>query len=363
MKTPCSHPTNEKEAAPSRRFLDTLAQTGTAGSDNSGQYSGRMVYGPGADLTDKKTLKGRARRKLTTQRLVIGLAGAAEKKGEPERTKTYWNAYHCQDRVLSAGGRVHGTYCKTRFCTVCCAIRKAEIINRYMPVISTWDDPYFVTLTVKSVPAHLLKRLLRGIQKRFGKILDAAKKRHQRKKGEKFMGVKSLECNFNPLTKTYNPHLHLIVPNAQIADTLIREWLARWPPKYANLMAQHKRKVQDLQRDMVETIKYGSKIFTEPDMVKKGPKKIPPIVYAAALDTIFDALKDYRLFDRFGFNLPKSAARAKLPPTLVQECEEWHFSQSQNDWLNEETGELMSGFIPPFQLLYLLNDYIDTDLQ
>jgi type I restriction enzyme R subunit len=37
---------------------------------------------------------------------------------------------------------------------------------------------------------------------------------------------------------------------------------------------------------LVEIIKYGSKIFTEPDLKKKAQKKVPPMVYAAALAQI-----------------------------------------------------------------------------
>ncbi len=345
-----------------RVFLDTLAQSGTASSDHFTEYSERVVYGSGSDLADKDTLKARARRKLLTQRMVISLVDVAQKKGETERIQAYWNAYHCQNQLSSSGGRVYGKYCKNRFCTVCCAIRKAEIINRYLPEISTWEDPHFVTLTLKAVPAAKLDYWLEGIHRAFRQIREAAKKQNQRGQGIKLIGVKSLECNFNPVAKTYNPHLHLIVPNAEIAHALKKAWLKKWTPKLTSPKAQYIRRVENLERDLIETIKYGSKIFTEPDMQKKAKKKIPPKVYAAALDTIFCALKKHRLFDRFGFNLPKSSGRCKQPATFLEDCEEWRFRASHNDWLNEATGELMSGYIPSFQLLYLLGQNIDTEL-
>jgi plasmid rolling circle replication initiator protein Rep len=36
------------------------------------------------------------------------------------------------------------------------------------------------------------------------------------------MGIKSLECNFNPKTRTYNAHFHFIVPSKEIAEMLIK---------------------------------------------------------------------------------------------------------------------------------------------
>ena len=42
-------------------------------------------------------------------------------------------------------------------------------------------------------------------------------------KGIEFVGIKSLECKFNPINKTYNPRLHIIVANKEMADILVKE--------------------------------------------------------------------------------------------------------------------------------------------
>lgn len=208
--------------------------------------------------------------------------------------KAYRNTLYCLDRFYSSEERVYGRYCKNRFCTLCCSIRKADIINRYYSEILTWEDPHFVTLTEKSVPAAKLDRWFYGVQRAFRLILNKYKKRCQRGKGIKLKGIKSLECNFNPVARTYNPHLHLIVPNAEIAKTLIIEWQKLWNrgnKKLASPFAQHSRRVKNVERDLVELIKYGSKIFIEPDKYKNLKSKIPPMIYAAALDNIFAAMK------------------------------------------------------------------------
>ena len=61
-----------------------------------------------------------------TRKMVLSLIDVAKEKGEPERVQAYWNAYHCLNNVVVSNGRMHGKYCKNRFCTICNAIRKAE---------------------------------------------------------------------------------------------------------------------------------------------------------------------------------------------------------------------------------------------
>ena len=206
-----------------RKSIYTLAQSGTADFSDTTHFPEKIVYGEGSEMGDKAVLKGRAKRKTISQVLNLRLIEAVEKKGETERKQGYWNTYHCQNTVVSHNGRIYGKYCKNRHCTLCCSIRKAEIINRYLPVIQTWEDPYFITLTVRAVPARKLETWLKGFKKAFRRIREKYKKRNQRGKGLKLVGIKSLECNFNPVKKTYNPHLHIVVPNEAIADILISE--------------------------------------------------------------------------------------------------------------------------------------------
>ena len=61
--------------------------------------------------------------------------------------------------------------------------------------------------------------------KAFSLILGKYKKRYQRGKAIQLMEIKSLECNFNPQKKTYNPHFHIITANKKIAEALKEEWL------------------------------------------------------------------------------------------------------------------------------------------
>lgn len=100
------------------------------------------------------------------------------------------------------------------------------------------------------------------------------------------MGIKTVECNFNPKNRTYNPHLHLIVPGKQMAETIIDEWLNLWTEKFTHRDAQNLRKVADKEKDLIEVIKYETKVFTEPDGKKSRGKKGTAKIYSRALDNI-----------------------------------------------------------------------------
>lgn len=351
------------EGSPNGEKFNTLAQSGTDNINSHSMQAENIVCNWGTDMNDKAALKGKAKRKTVSQSMSLRLIEAAEKKGNQERVKSYRNTYYCQNNLYSASGRISGQYCKNRFCTVCCSNRKAEIINKYQPEISTWEDPHFVTLTVKSVSAQKLDWILKGIKRAFRQIREKYKKKSQRGTGIKLMGIKSLECNFNPVRRTYNPHLHIIVPNAEIAEILINEWLEKWKSKFTTPKAQFKRRVDSVRRDLVETIKYGAKVFTEPDIKNKGNWQIAPKIYAAALDNIFSALKPYRLFERFGFNIPAKSAPLKRNTMPLDDLENWVFNPALHDWYNTETGELLTGYKPTGRLQFLLNDNFDTELE
>jgi hypothetical protein len=84
--------------------------------------------------------------------MVLQLVDISISENLPELKRSYWNTFHCQNKVITSNGRLYGKYCKNRYCTLCSANRKADIINRYLPTIQEWPDQYFLTPTVKAVP-------------------------------------------------------------------------------------------------------------------------------------------------------------------------------------------------------------------
>lgn len=335
----------------------TLAQSRTANPILWGDPV--KVNGEGVDINNP-VLKSRARKKTYNLPLLLGLIDVAKEKGDFDRVQEYWNAYHCQERFLESGGRLHTTYCKSRLCSTCNGIRKAQLLNRYYPELSKWKGAYLVTLTVVAQPERNLAKWIKGMYKAFNRIKERCNKRHKRGKGIKLIGVKSLECNFNPTRGTYNPHFHIIVPSREIAEVLVKEWLIQWTNKHTSRKGQHIRKVRDMNHDLIEVIKYGAKVFTEPDPNNKK-SKVPRKIYVRAMDNIYAVMKGHRLFDRFGFNLPKEE------PYLAQEevlndYKIWEFATSENDWVQKNTGETLTGFEPVRGLKMMLLDGMDKVL-
>lgn len=310
-------------------------------------------------MNNSDALKGRAKRKTITQVMILSLMDVAKQKGDTEKQNAYWNTYYCQSNVISSEGKLYGKYCKNRFCTLCCSIRKAEIINKYLPIIEKWEEPYFVTLTVKSCKANRLKLMIGKVLEGFSKIREKQKKRFQRGNGTKLIGVKSLECNFNPTKQTYNPHLHLIVASKEIGELLVKEWLKIWTPKFANRLAQDVRKVFDVETNLIEIIKYGSKIFTEPDLKKKSKDDSSYQIYISALDNILTAMKGKRIFERFGFNAEKTLPLPRQEARIISNFEEWEFNPKKCDWQNIENEEPLTGYKINSQLSAILENSLD----
>ena len=151
--------------------------------------------------------------------------------------------------------------------------------------------------------------------------------------------------------------MHLIVATKEMAETLKKEWLAICPEHLANPKGQKIQRVWNNEKALIEIVKYGSKIFTEPDVNNKSFKKTDRDIYAAALDNIFTTMKDIRIFERFGFNLPKSTRESKS--TLFNQYDEWEFDPRLFDWINIKNDNKLSGYIPSTELINLLTYNID----
>jgi hypothetical protein len=308
--------------------------------------------------------------------LCLSFVDIAKKKKEltPQLKKRIWNTWHCQNKIRRADGKLYGTYCKNRICPICCGNRRAELIRKYKPVFKTWQDEgsklQFVTLTVKAPPASRIKLILEdGVLKAFRIILERYRKRNQRGKGSPLMGVRTLECNFNPIKRTYNIHLHLIVKNKEMAEIFISEWMELWsrknktsPIRFVNRGAQDYREVGNLEKDLVEIIKYGTKIFTPTDPKKRKIKGTPHRIFARALYNIQTALKGHTIFEKFGFNLPDEVKNNGGEMKILSQYENLTYQPKQGNWINPETNEKLIDFTPEQKLIDLLEN-INTVLE
>lgn len=349
---------NNQNKHPREGVFNTLVQSGTT----KPLKTPILLIGTGSELGNETSSEGRTKRKLITNSTVYSLVDVAEELNQHEAVKQYWNTFHCQKSVVSSDGKVYGKYCKNRICTVCNANRKADVINRYLPELKNWDDAQFVTLTIKSCTEGLLNYYIEGMLRTFRLIHERQKKRNQRGKGIKFVGIRSLECNFNAKARTYNPHFHIIVKTKEMAELLVTEWLKTIKTKKIKHVTHKAQKIIPItnhEKALIEIIKYGSKIFTEPDIkkAKKGDRKI----YAKALHNILQAMSGQRIFERFGFNLPKPDEKIASTITLTDNYERWTFKTDQGNWINDKTKRPLTGYVAPFELLELLAFRIDKN--
>ena len=114
----------------------------------------------------------------------------------------YERSLNCGEHVkLLSDGSTQSWYCGKRWCTVCNAIKQAELIEGYLPALNEMAEPYLVTLTIPSVTSEKLKGTISDMPKTFARIKDTA-----RKKGIKLSGIRKIECTTikrnKPLTLT-----------------------------------------------------------------------------------------------------------------------------------------------------------------
>lgn len=181
-------------------------------------------------------------------------------------------------KVLSDGS-TQSWYCGKRWCTVCSAIRQAEMIEGYLPALNKMAEPFLVTLTVPAVKAEELKTTVKQMPKVFTLIKD-----NMRKKGLKLSGLRKTEINFNSEKQTFNPHFHVLVDGAEESSMLVQGWLKR--------VEGTKSIAQDIRQadadSLKELVKYQSKVV------------VNSTFNAEATDTIMRALNGVRTFQNFG---------------------------------------------------------------
>jgi len=349
-----------------RGDFNTLAQNATRTKGRMVDLPG-IVRGLGADLSKHNQFIAWSEKKKINRAVIFKLIDIAKEEGDLRSLKSYWNSLMCLHQLTTDGKRLYGKYCKTRICSICNGIRKAELINKYLPIVEEWPQPYFLTLTMKAASASELSQRIDQICSLFERIIKKHKMRFRRGKGVKLYGLKSLECNFNPKSKTYNPHIHLLVPSFEITKIIFDEWLMEgvriFGETFVNRYAQSYKLVWSRKKKMVELIKYNTKIFTDPDVKKfRGDGKRSPMIYAAAIHTILKAMENRRVFDRFGFNLPK-ATKARRTKMLTEGYKEWEYYPAVSDWVEKEGACTLTNYQPQPDLTLVLDKNIDTGLK
>ena len=345
-------------------ILDTLANGGTNTSD---EYNSELLHKLVGKGTGKESMKKRPTKKMLDQHLVLALIDVAKKNGDLEMIKKYWNTWHCFSTIKTDGKRAYGHYCGNRFCSVCSGNRKAHLINQYLPIINQWSEPWFLTLTRTAVRKTFLKETIQDNNIKFKRIIDRLNKRFQRSKGPKIIALRSTECNFNPVDKTYNPHYHIIVPSREVGKLLLTEWLKEQnkgqKKKVARPFAQDLRIIKDREKNLLEVIKYGVKVMSDPDMKKGKNRTQLPIIYAAALHEIHKAFSSVHLLSKYGFKLAKVEKEVVTNYVVDSNIKSWEYDPSFTSYIETSTAEIMhpKQFLPSAEVEYIAKERLDKE--
>ena len=255
--------------------------------------------------------------------------------------RSYWTAWRCGNILVQNGQRLTTTYCKHRVCIQCNRIRTAELMNGYLPQIERFTDSHFVTLTTPNVRQEYLREEFEHLIKTFGLIMRKAKR-----KGLRNTALRKIECTYNPKRNTYNPHIHVIADNLELATFIRNEWLKR------NVYAS--RRAQDIRRadtnSAMELFKYFTKlVHINHEQSKSGePTKVE--LQPRALDSILSAIKGKRTFQTYGTLKLISEDIEKIEsqeyPELDNDIAIWNYTPVIHNYVNHE-GLIMSSVNAP----------------
>jgi hypothetical protein len=295
--------------------------------------------------TQRKKLIKRARSKHFTNSYTLALI---DQKSPLE--KKYWDTWHCSSVVRETEtGNYYSTYCKNKWCTTCNRIRTAHLLNKYVPVLETWKELHLVTLSRVNVKGDELRNELGALVKMFQKVKDNLRKNYN----IKLKGTRNTETTYNPKTDTYHPHFHMVIEGEVEAHLLEKLWIEtnvkdgfKVDPK-----AQDVRKVGTKASDLIEAFKYSNKIVNTVTIDGKKER----VIYAHAFDIINQANKGKRNFQNFGFKLPSIENEPETLDEIIKDIEEidelpprsenmFVWFKEAHDWLNPDTGELLTGY-------------------
>jgi hypothetical protein len=244
----------------------------------------------------------------------------------------YWRSWHCNNILLQKGNVITGHYCNGRACIVCGRIRTAKLIEGYLPVIKTFKEAIFQTLTIPSVKGTDLKAAIEGMNIVHHKIVMNLKK----KRGLPIRGIRKLEVNperenaDHDYRDTFTPHTHQIVDGMAEAEAYRKEWLKHYPEAYEG--AQDIRPA--VMSSLIELFKYTTKLVAE----DSGD--------AAKLDIIFRALYNKRCIQPVGIKKYVSEDIDEIQSEEIEglkyAIDTWTWNQGKSDWFNP-AGEGLTG--------------------
>jgi hypothetical protein len=200
-----------------------------------------------------------------------------------------------------------------------------------------------VTLTIRNCAGEDLASTLDAMVKTFASCARAVRRTH----GLPFTALRKLECTYSVERGDYHPHYHVIVEGKEQGELLRALWLRRF-------VGRAEPSGQDVRPcdvgSLGELFKYATKLITKTKGKERG------VMPVAALHVIFGAMRGRRVWQSIGFVLPAGVEEeieseeivlAGTPAfKRVDETVFWEWNQQAFDWIDRETGEYLSEYVP-----------------
>jgi len=244
----------------------------------------------------------------------------------------YENTLNCGSVLLQTGNKITSRYCNNRWCKVCNRIRTAKLINGYAEQLDKLNNKYFVTLTLPNIGKNKLRETIKQMLKGIRDIQENWRKQ----KKYKIIGIRKLECTYNPDLDNYHPHFHFILQGEETAKELIKSWLNKF--KNAVEWAQDYKICYDYK----ELFKYFTK------MAAKSKINNEVNFYPEAIHNIFESIEKIRIFQPMGGIRLIKEDIDKKEAKEIKEIEEQNtiFIFEEDNYINKKTGEILTRYTP-----------------
>jgi hypothetical protein len=247
-------------------------------------------------------------------------------------------------------------YCKSRWCLICNGIKTAHLINAYLPILKTWDNPFFVTLTTELTDREKAREEIKRKLHLFTLITRKAKRdKHEVKL------FRNVEATFNQKKNKFHIHIHCLVSNEALAKMILNEWIKRNNKQGFECVyeAQKVKRADKNENSLKEIFKYATKMITKN---RKGER----VVYLNALNELFIAFRNVRTFQAYGVNKIIDEDKAfeelqadELTPGLYQnDLYTWQCC----DWQSVIYDDVLSCYEPDQNMIKIINSFVLNEI-
>jgi hypothetical protein len=274
-------------------------------------------------------LQKRRYAKWLTQPLALELL-----KLDNERKWHYQNILNCCHTGLVSEGRIKMHYCKSRLCLVCARIKTASMLNKYYPDLKN-RKMRMVTLTSANVPLKELSGRVAFMKEKFMYV----RRLNTRVTGTPINGLYTIEITFNPVSRTYHPHIHMLLEASADKCHWITDMWMKQCVKHSvkvSLKGQHIGERLTNPSQLLEVFKYVTKYPRGKEL--KDLKNLKTT--ATMIDRILTSIHNKRMVVTFGdIRAHDEEQREESVYSVNPEDYQGSYLWQSENWYSNITGE------------------------